>query len=695
MPARLKITAQTISTTFAATFTATLAAATLLLAPTPAAHGRGKPREGDVLRLFAGQRVYVITDADSDAPALADALLDGCAVKERRVLTLGEWDALPADTRAYVTCVYLIDRERLPPAAQVPPTCRAEKTEDWTEVVRTGHDWGIAYDVTISAPDIAHLRRTVAAFRRLKEAPYRGAVTQAVRSLAVVPVGDGALRAALPVAVDRGDKTAPLHIVVAADYDARQGRVTAMDEIVLVDRSSASAAQFPSAFAAVADKLTAGGGDVIAWRETKPGGYVRAYVSAPSADMLAGVLRKSPDNLLALAAFPQPTVLASARDLRAVRRVAVATVKGAHVTDPAAHRIAGYAATQLRGLDAFEVLERNGLTAVLGEIALDQAGLTKAKNRAKLRTLAAADAVLIVDLTRCEGGTHYAVASERVTPRLQAPRRPRQPSRLKADIRWNGKEDDTRFRAVAESLLGGIVGRKSDEEYEADMREYRRATLPAYEREIADYNRQAATRAVEWRQTITARSTVKIAGSLRLVDLADGLVLWETPINGSDRADNLRETRTVTTVGEASAEPGSSDLPSADGDLPDELFAHAAENAVEGAVHALSATALLPSVSTPVGATPRPEAAPVSASGRVIDVDGDSVLVGLGAGDGVAVGATLEAVTAQGTRLRLVVTRVRPRTCDAGFAPDANPLYRGQVKIGDAVKGVGAGAASP
>ena len=666
---------------------AAFCAASLLLVPSLPAQGRSKPHEGDVLRVFSGQRVYIITNTDSDAPALADALLEGCAVKERRVLTLDEWNALPQETRWYVTCVYLVDRERLPAAVSYPANCRAEETEEWMEVIRTGRTWGVAYDITLSAPDIANLRHSVAAFRRLKEAPHQGAITETVRSLAVVPVGEGALHVVQSFAQNTAGKSgAELpHLIPVADYDARQGRVRAMDEILFIDRSSATSAQIPSAFAAVSDKLTADSGDIIAWRETKPGGYVRAYVSAPSAETLAATLRKSPDNLLALAMFPTPTVLATARDLRPVRRVAVATVKGTHVTDPTAHRIAGFAATQLRNLNAFEVLERNGLTAIFSEIALDQAGLTASKNRAKVRTLAAADALLIVDLSRCEGGTRYSLANERLTPRSSPPRHPSEPSRLKTDIKWNGKENDANFRAVAESLLGGIVGRKSDETYQSDLREYRRVTLPTYEHEIAEYNRCAANRSIEWRQTITAQSTVKIAGSLRLVDLTDGLVLWEAPITGIDHADNKRETRTLTTIGETSAEPGADDLPDADGDLPDELFAHAAETALGDAVKSLASTALLPNSHSPT-VVPFPVSGMGNGVGRVIDVDGDSVLVGLGAEDGVKVGATLEATTAHGTKLHLIVTRVRPRTCDAGFAPNTNSLNRGQIKIGDAVK---------
>ncbi|MBC8141549.1 MAG: hypothetical protein H7Y38_08925, partial [Armatimonadetes bacterium] len=639
-----------------ALFVCAVYAVLLFLAPAPVQAGR--PKEGDVLKIFSNQRVYVITNVDEGAPALADALLEGCAVKERRVLSLSEWNALPRETRWFVTCVYLVDRERLPSWSQVPLTCRAEPTEVWQEVVRTGRDWGIAYDVTVSAPDRAHLERAIGSFRRLKEAP-RKIVTESVRSLAVVPVGEGATQAVTGSPL-RGDRYP--HMVPLRDYQSRQTRMTAMDEIVLVDRGSAIVNTLPTAFAAVSDKLLAANADVVAWRESKPGGYVRAYVSAPTGAMLASIVAKSPDNLLALAAFGTPTVLASARDLRPVRRVAVASVAGQSMDDVTAQSVAALAATELRNLNAFEVLERAALTTVLAEIALDQAGLTRGTNRAKVRQLAAADALLIVDLSRSTGGTQYTSQAVRATaPMEPAPRRPSEPSRLKNDFNVGGRNGDL-LKAVVVGLLKNKVGTKTDDEYETDLREYRRTALPAWERSVRDHQARADTRQIAWRQTIAARSTVHIAGSVRLVDLTDGLVLWEAPIASTDVAEKTTQTRTAYTTGEMSAAPGADDLPGANGEIPGELLTRTAEKAVGDLLRALPASALLPSTTAP----------PISAdtdtaqTGKIIDVDGDTVLIGLGTNDGLRVGDTLVG-TGASVGLRLQVTRVRPRTCDAVF----------------------------
>lgn len=660
---------------FRALFVCAVYAVLLFLAPAPAQAGR--PKEGDVLKIFNNQRVYVITNVDADAPALAELLLAGCPVKERRVLTLAEWNAMPRETRWFVSCVYLVDRERLPSWAQVPLNCRAEPTEVWQEVVRTGRDWGVAYDVTVSAPDRAHLERAIGSFRRLKEAP-RKIVTESVRSLAVVPVGDGAARTVTGDAL-RGERFP--HVVPLRDYQSRQTRMTAMDEIVLVDRGTATASTLPTAFAPVADKLLAANADVVAWRETKPGGYVRAYVSAPTGAMLASIVAKSPDNLLALAAFGTPTVLASARDLRLVRRVAVASVAGQSMDDQTAQSVASLAATELRNLNAFEVLERAALTTVLAEIALDQAGLTRGTNRAKVRQLAAADALLIVDLSRSSGGTQYTSQAVRATPAMEpAPRRPSEPSRLKNDFNVGGRNGEL-LKAVMVGLLKDKVGTKTEEQYDADLREYRRTALPQWERSVRDYQARADTRQIAWNQTVVARSTVHIAGSVRLVDLTDGLVLWEAPIASTDVAEKTQQTRTAYTTGETSAAPGANDLPGANGEIPGELLTRTAEKAVGDLLRALPANALLPSATAP----PADADTDTAQTGKVIDVDGDTVLIGLGAGDGLRVGDTLTG-TGDNAGLRLRVTRVRPRTCDAVFAPDVPKTSRPPIKIGDAVK---------
>jgi hypothetical protein len=77
-----------------------------------------------------------------------------------------------------------------------------------------------------------------------------------------------------------------------------------------------------------------------------------------------------------------------------------------------------------------------------------------------------------------------------------------------------------------------------------------------------------------------------------------------------------------------------------------------------------------------------------SAAGRILDVDGDLLLVGLGAGDGLKVGDVLLVKIGEGTgakTLRLVVTRARPRTCDATFDKAAPANLRALVATGQTV----------
>jgi len=66
-------------------------------------------------------------------------------------------------------------------------------------------------------------------------------------------------------------------------------------------------------------------------------------------------------------------------------------------------------------------------------------------------------------------------------------------------------------------------------------------------------------------------------------------------------------------------------------------------------------------------------------------VDDNTVLVGLGTADGIAMGNVLEVTIGNGEKLRLTVTRVRPRTCDATFATGSNPVLLSRVSIGDTV----------
>jgi hypothetical protein len=101
----------------------------------------------------------------------------------------------------------------------------------------------------------------------------------------------------------------------------------------------------------------------------------------------------------------------------------------------------------------------------------------------------------------------------------------------------------------------------------------------------------------------------------------------------------------------------------------------------------------------PVVVAAAPEAA--SDAGRILDVDGPLVLVGLGATDGVALGDILNVslpgpAGKPGPTVRLKVTRVRPRTCDATFVSGTAPAARAKVAAGmEAKKQVGATAPPP
>jgi hypothetical protein len=147
------------------------------------------------------------------------------------------------------------------------------------------------------------------------------------------------------------------------------------------------------------------------------------------------------------------------------------------------------------------------------------------------------------------------------------------------------------------------------------------------------------------------------------------------------------------------------------------LLVRTGEAALRGGVQALRGTALLPfggaAAGLPVAAagsvvgaetalgplvppssghcggsgnTPAVSAAPTAAvAGRILDIDGDTLLVGLGAGDGLALGDALLVKLGDGDSaptVRLVVTRVRPRTCDAVFDKAAPAANRARVTIG-------------
>jgi hypothetical protein len=418
--------------------------------------------------------------------------------------------------------------------------------------------------------------------------------------------------------------------------------------------------------------------------------------SAPNADLLAQVVRNYPDPLR----VPEtPTVLATARDLRSVRRVAVAGVRNGTGGPDLARRMASRAATQVRALDAFEVLERAGLSEVLAEIALDQAGITRAGDRARVRQLAAADALLIVEVTDVHGRVEYDATQERLTPRLGAPPpRPPEPSRLRHAINLPGRENDAVARALTETLLKNVVGVKSSREYKDALNEYNEQTLPRWQREVDDYQARRRRRTVSWKQDVIGKGRATVAGSLRLVDLADGLVLWEAPFSASENERFPVSSRTATTVGEDSS-PESAACPEPSGEAPESLVLRAAEVALAQAVQTLKGTALLPST-TGAGAGGGDTAAAAAGSGggdaadpgspapsgRLLDVDGGLLLIGLGAGDGVKLGDALRVTLPDGRSVRVVTTRVRPRTCDAVFdSAAAEHGLRARVAVGQTV----------
>lgn len=676
----------------------TVAAAPVHAAPSSPAALRGPrpPQPGDVLAIFDNARVYVITN---DAAELADALLEGCRHKERRVLTVEEWAQTPRDVRLYVSTVFLINRERLPEGQRVPEKCQAAGDELHTEVVRGGRQGGVTHEVTLSAPDSAWLRRAVQDFRRLPVAP-RSATRKNVRSLAVVAFGEGAKNAAGPLLEDSlTDKNRAAHLLPHEAWVLGKSRVDDMDEVLLIDRGSPEAASLPEGIRA---KLTAshlGPHDTVGWRETKDTGRSRVLLCGPSPDHLAYVTRRFAEG--ALKVGEAVTVLHTARDLRSVRRVAVAALKSPDVDGQLARRLASRAATELRTLDTFEVLERAGLNEVLSEVALQQAGLTKSRNRARVRQMAAADALLIVEVTSGTGRTEYEATYERLTPRMGgAPRRPAEPSRLKHSVSLPGKENDPVARSITDALLSRAVGTKTDREYKELLNHFNLVTLPLWQRQVDSYHEERRTRPVSWKQNLTARRSATVSGSLRLVDLMDGLVLWEAPFAVTERLDDATlSPRTVTTYGEDSR-PQDTDLPDPQDETTEELLNRASEMALAQGFTALKGTALLPAPAslavasaatspvspetqpTPVGDGPTLPAPPATA-GRVLDVDGDQVLIGLGQVDGLRVGDRVLVTLPDGrTTVALVANRVRPRTCDAIFEKSVSAGLRAKVVVG-------------
>ena len=128
--------------------------------------------------------------------------------------------------------------------------------------------------------------------------------------------------------------------------------------------------------------------------------------------------------------------------------------------------------------------------------------------------------------------------------------------------------------------------------------------------------------------------------------------------------------RTAVSTGEDSSPPPP-DYPTSVSEPPAALVAKAAETALEQGIQALRGTALLPPATalTPLPAPtsalallPTPADAP--ASGRILDVDGDTLLIGLGTTDGLTLGDALLVVLPDGRTVRVVTTRRGP--ADAG-----------------------------
>ncbi len=722
-PARTVCSARAIAALGFAAMTVAAPVALGVVAPPAPAHAARPRQPGDVLHLFDKQRVWIVTN---DGVTVADNLLDGCKTKERRTLSVAEWLQTPRDaaTRAGVMVVFLVNRENLPVGRKLPERCDARPTEVWTDAFSRRDRRGVLWEITISAPDGAQLRRAVSEFRQMRDVP-RQAVRADSRSLAVVAVSPSAAGAGevwtAPDAPGMG------HAVALERISEIAGRLENADEVLLIDRSatpssaSVSAPLVPDWVKTALDKPGIAPGDTVAWREAKTdvgeGSQTRAprwrvVFSAPTAGALQAATARYP-------LFPDQigdgvVVLGSARDLRQVRRVAVASVKNG-ANGELARRLSSRAAQETRALDAFEVLERTGLTEILGEVALGQAGLVDTPARAKVRKLAAADALLIVEVSQASGHTEYAAAHERLTPKMDAPpRRPPEPSRLRSAVAVPGQEDNRVVRGVLEAVLAKVVGTRSDDEYKELMDAYNNETLPSWQRSYDFYQRQRERRAIEWRRTVSARRTASVTGSLRLVDLADGLVLWEAPFTGTATDDAPVRSLAVTSRGEDSS-PDAGDLPPSEDAAPAELITRAAETALSQGVATLRETALLPApvaVPAPVApetAAPAPPAAPLP--GRVLDVDGDGVLIGLGAGDGVRVGDIISITVASDnaarkaanpsrsvpsalsrpiapplsrTVVRVRVTRVRPRTSDAVWLANTPGALRIKIAPGDA-----------
>ncbi|GAB4451687.1 MAG: hypothetical protein OHK0029_01310 [Armatimonadaceae bacterium] len=650
---------------------------------TAPAVNKDRRKEGEVLRIFDRARVYVVTNDDAH---LADLLLEGANHKERRILTLDEWNRMPDGIRRYVSVVFLINRQYLPLVERIPENCDAVTDELFTRVSRLGYSNGVSYEVVLSAPDGAWLRQAILDFRKLKEAP-RGPQKRNVRSLAIIPIGAEAARAATPLLEAADPQTnCRAHLLPAMNYPRASLRVMDMDELFLIDRSAINDPSFAGLLMATGEGKQIGAADTAIWRERKPNGRFRVFISAPEGEHLREALRQYPDPLTAPGTV---TVLNSAQDLREVRRVAVVGVKSSVAGTDVARRLATIAATNLRTLNAFEVLERAALSEILGEIALGQAGITEASDRQRVRQLAAADALLLVEVTSINGETVYAADYKRLTGKMgPAPRRPLEPSRLRFSLAIPGKEDDPIIRVLSESLLKRAVGEKDDDDYRRELNAYNRIALPQWREQRELYEQEKRSRIITWEQKVRPRSTVTVTGSLRLVNLEDGMVLWEFPFAGTGSASGPEESRRVTTQGEDS-KPGNSELPKPENNIPPSLLVEVTDKALVEGIQQMRSTALLPDnepiqVVDAKGNVPF-QVAPAyngSASGKILDIDGKTVLIGLGASDGIQEGSLLTVTLPDGAVVRLTVKRVRPRTLDAVFSDDATVSERAKITVG-------------
>jgi hypothetical protein len=195
------------------------------------------------------------------------------------------------------------------------------------------------------------------------------------------------------------------------------------------------------------------------------------------------------------------------------------------------------------------------------------------------------------------------------------------------------------------------------------------------------YNDDRRNRPITWEQSLTAKSEVTVSGSLRLVDLTDGLVLWEAPFTATDTADTPQTAKSVTTIGEDSR-PAPTNVPDSTTDIPDTLLDKVADSALQDGLQTLQGTALLPSGTIPsLPDTNKPAAL----SGRLLDIDGDSALIGLGAGDGIQKGDVLIIAVSDTVRVKITVTRVRPRTCDATIDAMTPATARAKLSAGQIV----------